>query len=126
MTSCPCGSGEAYAECCGRYHAGPETAPTAEALMRSRFSAFALGERDYLLASWHPRTRPATLELDERIRWLHLEIVSTSGGGLFDSTGTVEFRAHYRAGSSRGVLHEGSRFVRVDGAWRYLDGDVAD
>ena len=93
--------------------------------MRSRFSAFALGERDYLLGSWHPRTRPVDLELDDQLRWIHLEVVSTTDGGLLDQTGTVEFRAHYRAGGSRGILRERSRFARVDGRWVYVDGDVS-
>lgn len=124
VTPCPCGSGETYAQCCGRYHAGPDPAPTAEALMRSRFSAFAVGERDYLLATWHPGSRPAELALDPRMRWTRLEIVDTVDGGLLDPAGTVEFRAYYRAGAVRGELHERSRFTRVDGRWYYVDGDV--
>jgi SEC-C motif domain protein len=118
---CPCGSGEPVAACCGRLHSGQVRAATAEQLMRSRFSAFALGEQAYLLSSWHPSTRPKRLRLDPASEWTHLEIVGRTGGGPFDTEGTVEFRAHHRAGGETGVLHENSRFVREDGAWLYVD-----
>ncbi len=118
MTSrCPCLSGLTYDECCGRLHAGA-AAPTAVALMRSRYSAFVLGDAAYLLASWHPSTRPATLELAPDTRWLRLDILETVAGGPLDRDGIVEFEAHYRGGSQR----ERSRFVREAGSWRYLDG----
>ncbi|AEY88395.1 hypothetical protein SHJG_3121 [Streptomyces hygroscopicus subsp. jinggangensis 5008] len=94
-------------------------APTAELLMRSRYSAFVKGDAGYLLRTWHPRTRPARLDLDPRMRWTGLEILDTADGSAFHSTGTVTFRASYRGGS----LHERSRFERVDGAWVYVDGD---
>ncbi|MFH8499283.1 YchJ family protein [Streptomyces coeruleorubidus] len=119
MRSCPCGLLEAYGDCCGRHHSGTTAAPTAEALMRSRYSAFVKGDTGYLLRTWHPRTRPGTLELDPRMRWTGLEILDTSDGSAFHSNGTVEFRASYRGGS----LHERSRFERVDGAWVYVDGE---
>ncbi|MFH9007826.1 YchJ family protein [Streptomyces afghaniensis] len=117
--SCPCGLPQAYEACCGRYHSGSAAAPTAEALMRSRYSAFVKGDAGYLLRTWHPRTRPGTLELDPRMRWTGLEILDASDGSAFHSAGTVEFRASYRGGS----LHERSRFERVDGAWVYVDGE---
>jgi SEC-C motif-containing protein len=116
VTLCPCGTGLTYPACCGRLHRGEAHAPTAEALMRSRFSAFALGDADYLLASWHSSTRPASIELG-RTRWLSLEVVSARGG-LFDTEGAVEFRATHEGG----VMHERSRFVKQDGRWLYLDG----
>ncbi len=118
---CPCLSGSPFDECCGPLHSGAAVAPTAERLMRSRFSAFALGDAAYLLASWHPSTRPVTLELDDDLRWYRLDILSTTRGGFADTTGTVEFDAWYR-GSPAGVLHEVSRFVREHGRWWYLDG----
>ncbi|MGW4908328.1 YchJ family protein [Streptomyces sp. NPDC004270] len=121
-TDCPCGLSEPYDECCGRYHSGAAAAPTAEALMRSRYSAFVTGDPAYLLRTWHPRTRPARLDLDPGMRWTGLEILGAADGSAFHSTGTVEFRASYRGGS----LHELSRFERVDGAWVYLDGDFPD
>ncbi|HEY8981687.1 MAG TPA: YchJ family protein [Streptomyces sp.] len=116
---CPCGLPHPYEACCGRYHAGPSPAPTAEALMRSRYSAFVKGDALYLMRTWHPRTRPGTLELDPGMRWTGLEILATKDGTAFHSTGVVEFRASYRGGS----LHEVSRFERVDGAWVYVDGE---
>ncbi|GMA87172.1 UPF0225 protein [Angustibacter aerolatus] len=119
---CPCGSGETYGACCGRLHDGTTHAGTAEQAMRSRYSAFAVGDTAYLLATWHPSTRPATLELDTGTRWRFLEIVSTSGGGLLDTDGVVEFRAHHVHDRARGVQHEVSRFTRVDGRWSYVDG----
>jgi len=93
--------------------------------MRSRFSAFALGLPEYLLASWHPSTRPASFELEPDAVWRRLQIVDTVAGGPGDAEGVVEFRASYRGPDGAGLLHERSRFVRVDGRWVYLDGDVA-
>jgi SEC-C motif domain protein len=118
---CPCGTGEPVAACCGRLHSGRQPAATAEQLMRSRYSAFALGEEAYLLSSWHPSTRPRTLRVDPAQEWTRLEIVGHTGGGPFHADGTVEFRAHYRVGGRDGVLHENSRFVREDGEWQYLE-----
>ncbi len=120
--TCPCGSGRPYAECCELLHLGG-AAPTAEALMRSRFSAFALGLDGYLLTSWHPATRPAELDLDPDLTWRRLQIVDTVAGGPEDATGVVEFRASYRGPDGAGLLHERSRFERVDGRWVYRDGD---
>ncbi|MEU6350278.1 YchJ family protein [Streptomyces sp. NPDC047072] len=119
---CPCGSPEAYDVCCGRFHRGTAAAPTAEALMRSRYSAFVKGHRDYLVRTWHPRTRPGSLELDPGMRWTGLEILATTDGSAFHTTGTVTFRASFKGGS----LHERSRFERVDGAWVYVDGEFLE
>ncbi|MFJ7073189.1 YchJ family protein [Streptomyces sp. NPDC098781] len=119
--SCPCGQSQPYDKCCGRYLSGA-AAPTAEALMRSRYSAFVKGDVPYLLRTWHPRTRPERLELDPRMRWTGLEILGTMDGSAFHTTGTVTFRASYRGGS----LHERSRFERVDGAWVYVDGEFLE
>ncbi|MCZ2858966.1 YchJ family protein [Blastococcus sp. VKM Ac-2987] len=118
---CPCGTGLPYAECCGPRHDGTAPAATAEQLMRSRYSAFALGDAAYLLASWHSTTRPASVEPDPAVRWTGLDVLATTGGGLLAAEGTVEFRAWYVAGGERGSQHEVSRFAREDGAWRYLD-----
>jgi SEC-C motif-containing protein len=90
--------------------------------MRSRYSAFAVGDPAYLLATWHPGTRPRTLRLDEEVRWTGLEVLATSGGRLLDGEGSVEFRAHHLRGGRAGAQHERSRFVRDGGRWRYLDG----
>ena len=90
--------------------------------MRSRFSAFAVGNVDYLLATWHPSTRPATLELEDDVEWLRLEIRAKDRGGESDDEGTVEFVADYwfTAGRQRGQQHEDSAFVREDGQWFYV------
>lgn len=92
--------------------------------MRSRYSAFVVGDVPYLLRTWHPRTRPSTLELDPEQEWRRLDIVESTGGGLLDTAGTVEFRAFYRLAGTPGVQHERSRFVRDDRAWLYVDGEV--
>jgi SEC-C motif domain protein len=84
--------------------------------MRSRYSAFALGNSEYVLASWHPSTRPGSLELDPEVRWIRLDIIEKLAGGPFESSGIVEFEAHYRGGSQR----ERSRFLRERGRWYYL------
>ena len=120
---CPCGLGEDYDSCCGRLHAGAP-APTAESLMRSRYSAFALGDVGYLLRTWHPTGRPRSLTLDPALQWTRLAVLETRDGGLFDATGTVRFRAMYLQDGRRGVLAETSRFVRQDGSWTYV-GPVA-
>ncbi|MBY8842693.1 YchJ family protein [Streptomyces sp. SP2-10] len=124
MTSrtCPCGLPRPYDACCGRFHAGSASAPTAELLMRSRYCAFVAGDAGYLLRTWHPRTRPERLDLDPRTRWTGLEVLGSTDGSAFHVTGTVTFRASYRGGS----LHERSRFERVDGAWVYVDGEFLD
>lgn len=123
---CPCRSGDTLGDCCGRYlaSAGGAAAPSAQALMRSRYTAFALGDEEHLLDTWHPSTRPAGLDLDPQRRWLHLTIESCSRGGPFDSDGEVEFTAVYRDPAGRGELRERSRFVREGGRWYYVDGDL--
>jgi len=121
--ACPCGSGQPYAACCGRYHAGA-AAPDAERLMRSRYSAYVRGLVDYLRATWHPDTRPAELELDAapRPQWLGLAVKSHAAQD--DGHATVEFVARYKRNGRAFRLHETSRFVRLDGRWVYVDGDV--
>lgn len=89
--------------------------------MRSRYSAFAVGDEAYLLRSWHPDTRPASVDLDPSTEWLGLEILGTGGGTPFHNEGTVEFRARFREGGREADLHEHSRFLRHEGAWAYLD-----
>ena len=118
---CPCGLGEPYARCCGRLHNGEAKAATAEQLMRSRFSAFAVADADYLALTWHPSTRPRRIDFAEQQRWTSLEILGRAGGGPFDTEGTVEFRAHYDVAGEPGVMHEHSRFTRDSGRWVYLD-----
>jgi SEC-C motif domain protein len=90
--------------------------------MRSRYSAFVVGDAGYLLDTWHPSTRPRVLDLDDDVRWTGLEVLTTTGGSLLAAEGTVEFRASYVHDRRPGAQHENSRFVREDGHWRYLDG----
>ncbi|WP_031004581.1 YchJ family protein [Streptomyces sp. NRRL F-5727] len=126
-TPCPCGLDAAYGACCGRFHSGTAgTAPTAELLMRSRYSAFVVGDAPYLLRTWAPETRPGTLDLDPGMLWKGLEILGTTDGTAFHQSGTVTFRARYAHGGEAGSLHERSRFTRHDGAWVYVDGDFLD
>lgn len=120
--ACPCRLGETYDLCCGRFHRSEAIPPTAERLMRSRFTAFAVGDVDYLLRTWYPRTRPRAIDLDPDQRWVRLDILHTARGGLLDNAGTVEFRAHYHQDDTQDSLHENSRFVKEGGEWLYLDG----
>jgi SEC-C motif-containing protein len=124
---CPCGTGEAFGDCCARYLLGMgdgRAAPTAEALMRSRYTAFVVGDVQHLLYTWDASTRPGELRLDPETKWLFLRIDSTRDGGPFDDTGTVEFTAVYRDAAGHGEQHEVSRFVRDDGRWYYVDGEL--
>jgi SEC-C motif-containing protein len=88
--------------------------------MRSRYSAFAIGDAGYLLRTWHSSRRPRALTLDPALQWTRLAVLETHDGGLFDATGTVAFRAIYLQEGKRGVLAETSRFARQDGRWTYL------
>lgn len=123
--SCPCLRGEPFDRCCEPFLNGTATAPTAEHLMRSRYSAFSVGDADYLLKTWHSSTAPTELTLDPQQRWYRLDVHRTSEGGLMDQTGEVEFSAYYRHPDGNGVLRESSRFVREDNRWVYLDGVLA-
>jgi SEC-C motif-containing protein len=124
--SCPCGSGLALERCCGAILDGAP-APTAEALMRSRYAAHVLGRIDYLLETHDPATRAgvdrAAVERWAReSRWLGLTIVAREGGDAGDDEGVVEFEAAYSTGGARVVHHERSRFRRHGGHWMYVDG----
>ncbi|WP_128979511.1 YchJ family protein [Streptomyces roseicoloratus] len=123
---CPCGLPATYGACCGRFHSGPATAPTAELLMRSRYSAFVVRDEPYLLRTWAPETRPAEVDFDPELRWAGLEIEETSDGTAFHQRGTVTFRARFTHEGAPGELHERSRFTRHEGAWVYADGDFLD
>lgn len=131
---CPCRSRDStsvsYLHCCGHWHAGlagGEHAPTPEALMRSRYSAYALAQGrgtgspslvDYLMKTWHPSTAPGELELGP-LNWTGLEVLREEASG---DAGVVEFIAHHRINGRAARLHEVSRFVREAGAWLYIDG----
>jgi SEC-C motif-containing protein len=124
-TPCPCGLARAYPDCCGRWHAGPLhlQAPDAQALMRSRYSAFALWLPGYLLDTWHPSTRPAALEPPpDGLRWLGLDVRRYLPQDADHAL--VEFVARSKLGGRAQRLHETSRFVREQQRWFYLDGDL--
>ncbi|MFF8605908.1 YchJ family protein [Streptomyces sp. NPDC015346] len=123
---CPCGLAAAYGECCGRFHAGATAAPTAELLMRSRYSAFVVRDETYLLRTWAPETRPGEIDFDPSLRWTGLEIRDTTDGTAFHQAGTVTFVARYTQAGEAGSLHERSRFRRHEGAWVYVDGEFLD
>jgi SEC-C motif-containing protein len=118
---CPCGFGSELDRCCGPVVRGERPAPTAERLMRSRYTAFVLEDEAHLLRSWHPATRPAEVRFVPGQRWTGLEVLATVAGDLFDQEGAVEFRAHHERRGRRQSLHELSRFVRDDaGRWVYV------
>lgn len=119
-TACPCRSHLPYADCCQRYHQQNKPAPTPEALMRSRYSAFVLRLSDYLLASWHPDTRPADLALEDSPPWASLQILGSEDNG---NRGKVHFRALYRTADGWGYLEEHSDFIRENDRWYYHSGD---
>jgi SEC-C motif-containing protein len=124
FTHCPCGSSKPYTACCAPYVEGNTPAPTAEALMRSRYTAYTLLNEDYLLTTWHTSTRPAALDLaaDVATKWIGLEVKRHEQQD--SEHAIVEFVARYKVNGRAHRLHEVSRFVREDGRWFYLDGDL--
>lgn len=123
---CPCGSELSFNQCCRPFHDG-KAAPTAEALMRSRYSAYVLANGNYLHRSWHASTRPTKKSLQQLppTQWTGLSIVRTEQGGINDTVGLVEFIARYQEGLQIKQLHETSRFVREGGRWFYIEGQHA-
>ncbi len=119
---CPCGSNAEYLACCGRYLDSEQIPDSAEQLMRSRYCAYALARPDYLLATWHASTRPPTMSLDVTApQWMGLKVIRAHNDS---HTGTVEFVARHKVNGKAYRLHEVSRFVKEQGRWMYLDGDV--
>lgn len=121
---CPCQSGRSYERCCGPFIRGDETPPTAEALMRSRYSAYARMDEDYLQATWHASTRPQSIDLTSgaTANWIGLRVMRHETEGV--DAATVEFIARYRVDGRAHRLHETSRFVREAGRWFYVEGLV--
>jgi SEC-C motif domain protein len=120
--SCPCGRSATFLACCARYIGTGVPAPDAESLMRSRYTAFVRGDVGHLLATWHPSTRPTSLDLEPGAKWLGLDMKrhTTMGGAHAE----VEFVARSRVQGRGQRLHERSRFVFEDGHWLYVDGDL--
>ena len=123
---CPCGSGKPFKLCCQPYVEQTSNAPTAEALMRSRYSAFTLLNEEYLRYSWHPDTCPKQIRLNGNTQWLGLKIKNTVAGDVSDDTGEVEFVARNKVNGKASRLHECSRFSRYNNRWVYLNGKTAD
>jgi len=127
--NCPCGSGLAFALCCEPYISGDKKAPTAEALMRSRYSAYVQHAIDYIMDTC---TKDEKTQIDfqqtkkwsENSDWLGLKILSTEKGGTQDTEGTVEFEASYEMDGLKEVHHESAKFVKEDGIWLYAEGHV--
>ena len=123
---CPCGSLHEFTACCEPYLNGTQQAPTPEALMRSRYSAYVQGNSLYLLNTWHPDTRPKHLELDSQVRWLGLKIIKVHRG-IHENTGQVHFVARYKIRNGPAYrLEENSRFEKIITQWFYIDGDFAE
>ncbi len=123
-SSCPCGSNKAFAHCCKLVLKNHSAANTAEQLMRSRYTAFTLGDNEYLLKSWAQTTRPETIQTDETtLQWLGLDVEKCEGGSSDDTVGTVTFTARFLSSGHFCQLHECSRFIREDRYWYYLDGE---
>jgi SEC-C motif-containing protein len=125
--TCPCASGRAFAECCGPYLSGVALPPTAEALMRSRYSAFATGNIDYLEETLMPGTRAdfdrtAVGEWSKSSEWTGLLVRSVEAGSASDTEGYVEFVAQFRQEGTDRVHHETGHFGKRDGRWYYVDG----
>lgn len=125
QTACLCGSRLSYSVCCGKYHNIEAIPTTAEALMRSRFTAYALRNADYLRATWDSDKCPDNIDFSrETAVWQRLEIVDTKKGGPQDDKGVVEFKAYYQQDGEECVLHEVSRFIKKQDRWFYLDGVI--
>lgn len=122
---CPCDSGHRFGRCCGPILAGTTPAATAASLMRSRYTAFVIGDEAYLRRSWDPATCPTDIRpLDDRT-WLGLTIKDVKAGTAADGSGTVTFVARYKIAGRAHRLQECSRFRKVEGRWYYVDGEVA-
>jgi len=121
IEQCPCGSANSYAQCCEKLHHNQAYAQTPEQLMRSRYCAFVKQLTNYLLKTWHPSTRPMSLDLSDSPDWLKLQVMSSEQTG---DKGKVHFRAFYKEGVDVGFMEEHSDFVREQGRWFYVSGEV--
>ena len=126
MGECPCQSGQTFGNCCELYLAGEQSPATAEALMRSRYTAYVMNDEAYLRQSWHPVFRPVSVSAMPGQKWLGLKIRRVEAGGPEDDTGVVEFVARCKVDGKGHRLHESSRLVREGDRWLYTDGDLPD
>uniref|UniRef100_A0A2A4Z4F6 YchJ-like middle NTF2-like domain-containing protein n=1 Tax=OCS116 cluster bacterium TaxID=2030921 RepID=A0A2A4Z4F6_9PROT len=128
--ACPCGSKRKFSQCCDRYISGAKTAPIAEALMRSRYTAYTLGKVDYILATWAEQTRQTVNAADliqrcKETEYVSLKIISKLGGTRKHTEGQVEFAAAFKSLGKIQTHRELSNFIKQDGQWYYVDGDVS-
>ena len=126
-TLCPCGSHEKFEHCCKPIISGDMLAPTAEHLMRSRYTAFTLGNGDYLMKSWHtdyrnPKEKKEIEQWAKSVKWIKLEIVKTEEVGVADNQGYVTFKAFFSECGKIMCIHEKSLFYKEDGEWYYHSG----
>ncbi len=126
LDDCPCGSQRSSQECCLPIVEGKSLARTAEALMRSRYTAYVVENAEYLIHSWHPDYRPPSITFVSNQKWLGLTIKSVRGEGMESDQGTVEFVARFKVSGRAHRLHEVSRFEKPDGCWLYCDGELLD
>ena len=122
QSTCPCGSELDYDLCCGQFIETSHWPATAEQLMRSRYSAYALKHKDYLVATWYPATCPPQLDLYENahVKWVSLNVVNIEAGAEQDQTGIVEFTAIMKANGRAEKMTERSEFIKQDGRWYYV------
>ncbi len=121
MTPCPCNPAKQFSECCKLFLCEQKTPPSPQVLMRSRFSAYARQDEQYLLNTWHQSTRPRSVDMGQSPKWLSLQIIKTFSEGRH---GMVEFKASYMQDNEIALLHETSRFTKENGCWFYVDGYV--
>ena len=124
---CPCGSGKDYTLCCGRYIENGDIPETPEQLMRSRYTAYIMENDSYLLATWHPTTRPSSLSDGNKlpVKWVELAVIGAANVSKDDTNAVVEFVARYKLNGKAEKMHEVSEFVREDGRWFYRSGQVS-
>ena len=123
-SACPCDSGKPFKTCCQPYLEKRQAAPTAESLMRSRYTAFVQHNEEYLRYSWHPDNCPKVIHLSTETKWLGLKIIKTLAGKVDDKTGEVEFVARSKINGKASRLHENSQFKRFDDRWVYVNGSI--
>lgn len=123
MSNCFCGNPTLAEQCCLPLLKGTETASSCERLMRARYTAYALKDESFLLASWHPSTRPPDVPFDPLTQWFELKIIASHGGEP-DTASEVEFIAKFKQQGKAYKMHERSQFIQEQGQWFYLDGAI--
>jgi SEC-C motif-containing protein len=123
VSNCPCGQPIVAEACCATLLSGHQSAETCERLMRARYTAYVQRNASFLIASWHPSTRPKTVPFDDLTHWIGLKVIKSRGGAA-DASGEVEFIATFKQQGKAYKMHERSAFIREQGQWFYLDGTI--